>query len=198
MSTERSARVTLWRAYPPFIRRVRVEPLTVRSYREAIKTICARVVEYDLIERLDKMTAEQVMVALGDVNTVSALADLLCPEAPRGFFKVWSSNYNLGAMMRGVVEVETRDGISAMWALLDWSGERVKKGGTIAADIIMIGRAFSMSPDDIFSMPMRHFLELCDLLSLSSEMAYKVSTHGDPTLDPDAPPTPLPSRPVTH
>lgn len=188
----RVARVNLYRAIPPFVNRVTVGPITVRAFREGLKLVAGSVAEFALKVGRD-VTEADVFKALGDVKVCAGIADLICLDQPRGFFEVWSNNRNLRALMRGIVEVETLDGLSQMWGLLDWSGERVKKGGGLAADIITISRVQGISPQAIFDMPMRDFLDLCDLLQLSAEMGYRAQAGDDPTLDPGAEPTPLPN-----
>lgn len=192
----RTATVRLYRAVPPFVNRVTVGPITVRAFRDGLKVMADRVFEFGKAVRQDgPLTEADVWKALGDVNVVAALADLVCIGQPRGFFKVWSSNRNLKALMRAVVEVETTDGLARIWGLLDWTGERVKKGGGFGADLETIARMDHVSPLSLFDVPMADFLDRCDLMERSAEMGYRSDAGDDPTLDPNAEPTPLP---VTH
>jgi hypothetical protein len=192
----RTATVRLYRAIPPFVNRVTVGPITVRGFRDFLKRMGDGVFAFGEKIKKDALSESDVWKALGDVNVVADLADIVCVGQPRGFFKVWSSNRNLRALMRGVVEVETMDGIARIWGLLDWSGERVKKGGGFGADIETIARMDQVSPLSLFDAPMQDFLERCDLIKASAAMGYRSGAGDDPTLDPEAEPTPLPNR--TH
>jgi hypothetical protein len=190
----RTASVTLWRAIPPFRKRVTIGPITVRSFRDAIKRMGDRVFEFARLSGGDEMlTTEQVWKALGDWECFSDIADLIVMGERRGFWKTWSTNRNASALMAGVVEVETPEGIARMWGLLDWTGERVKKGGGFNADLEIVARLDHVSPVTLFETPMRDFLDRCDLLKEAAAMGYSASHGDDPTLDPSAEPTPLPN-----
>ena len=188
----RAKRITLFRLLPfPSFKRVTVARITVRGFREAVKVGLARVLEWSTALP-GKPTPEAAMESLGDPATVAALADLVCVgEAPR-FFRRWHSQKNAVRIMRASREVEGDGGWTRILALIDWTGEKVKRGGGLVADIAALcGIYKNLTPLDVLDMAMQDLLDLCDCVTLSAKAAEGAEFLDDPTMDPEAKPTPL-------
>jgi hypothetical protein len=184
-------RVTLFRLLPfPAYKRVTVGRITVRGFREAVKIGLSRLLEF-AAEHDGKPTEAEAQFALGDPATTAALADLICIGQPRGFFRRWHSQRNASRVIEASWEVENDPGWARMLALIDWTGERVKKGGGLVMDIAALCKLYSLTPLDVLTMPMQDFLDLCDCVSAGAKAARDAEMREDPTLDPEAEPTAL-------
>lgn len=188
---EHAKRVTLFRLLPfPSFKRVTMGRITVRGFREAVRIGLARLLEF-AAEHDGKPTPEQMQFALGDPATAAALADLICHGQARGFFRRWHSHRNLVRLMGASWEVENDPGWTRMFALIDWTGEKVKKGGGLVMDIAALCRLYSVTPLEILGWTMQDFLDVCDCVSAGAKAAQDAEMREDPTLDPEAEPTPL-------
>lgn len=192
----RGKTVTLFRLLPfPSFKRVTVARITVRGFREAVKVGLARVLEWSN-ELPDKPTPEAALESLGHPPTVAALADLVCVGQRPRFFRAWHSQKNAARLMNASREVEGDGGWTRILALIDWSGEKVKRGGGLVADIAAVcGIYRNLSPIEVLDMTMQDFLDLCDCVSSSAKAAEDAALLDDPTMDPEAKPTPLTNVP---
>lgn len=184
-------RVVLWRILPfPAWKRVTVQRITVRGFREAVRVATEHVLGFtDRLGR--KPTPEEALQSLGDPEVCDRFADLIAVgERPR-FYRRWRSQGNGTRLMRASRDVEGDGGWPRLTALIDWSGERVKAGGGIGSDIRAICRIWALSPLVVLDMAMQDFLDLCDFVGQANEAAHKEAMRDDPTLDPNAEPTPL-------
>jgi len=191
----RARRVTLFRVLPfPSFKRVTVARITVRGFREAMKIGLARVLEFSA--RLSEApTPEAALESLGDPATVAALADLVCIGQRPRFFRRWHSQKNAVRLMRASQEVEGDGGWTRILALIDWTGERVKRGGGLVADIGNLCKLYRTTPVEIFNMTMQDFLDTCDCITMAAKAAEEAEFLDDPTMDPEAKPTPLTNVP---
>jgi hypothetical protein len=190
-------KVTLFRLLPfPSWKRVTVARITVRGFREALRVGLARLLEWSAGQP-GKPTPEAGLQCLGDPTTVAALADLVCVAQRPRFFRRWHSQRNAVRLMRASREVEgvDPDGWGRMLALIDWGGERVKKGGGLVSDIAAICRIYGMTPVQVLDMPMQDFLDICDCTAGAAKAAEEAEILEDPTMDPNAKPTPLTNVP---
>lgn len=191
----RTKRVTLWRLLPfPGFKRVTVAPITVRGFREAMRIGLARLLEF-AAECDGKPTAEQAETALGDPATVAGLADLICRQERPGFFRRWHSHANVVRLMGASWEVENDPGWKRILGLIDLTGERVKRGGGLVCDIAAICRLYSLSPPQVLEWTMQDFLDTADCVTTSARAAEEAELLDDPTMDPEAKPTPLTNVP---
>lgn len=170
---------------------VRVGRITVRGFREATRIALARVLAFSATLP-GKPTPEQALACLGDEATVTALADLICVGQPRRFFSRWFSQQNAVRIMRASRDAEGDGGWQRMLDLIDWTGEKVKRGGGLVSDIAALCRIYpNLTPLDILDMAMQDFLDLCDCITAAGKAAQEAAFLEDPTMDPDAKPTPL-------
>lgn len=184
-------RITLFRLLPfPSWRRVTVARISVRGFREAVKIGLSRLLEF-AAEHDGKPTEAEAQFALGDPATTAALADLICVGQPKGFFRRWHSQRNASRIMGASWEVEDDPGWARMLALIDWSGEKVKKGGGLMNDVITLCKLYGMTPPQVLNMTMQDFLDTCDCVSAGAKAARDAEMREDPTLDPEAEPTSL-------
>ena len=188
---EHAKRITLFRLLPfPWFRRVTVTRITVRGFQKAAAIGLSRLLEFGA--QFDgKPTPEQAEFALGDPATVAQLADFICIGQARGFFRRWHTQRNLVRLMGASWEVENDPGWRRMLALVDFTGERVKKGGGLVMDINALCKLYGKTPPEILGWTMQDFLDTCDCVSAGAKAAVEAEMREDPTLDPNAEPTPL-------
>lgn len=188
-------RVVLFRLLPfPSFKRVTVGRITVRGFREAMKIGLARVLDWSAALP-EKPTPDAALESLGDPATVAALADLVCLAQPPRFFRRWHSQKNAVRLMRASREVEGDGGWTRILALIDWSGEKVKRGGGLIVDISAVCKLYNRTPIDVLNWSMQDFLDTCDCITSSAKAAEDAEMLEDPTMDPEAKPTPLSSVP---
>lgn len=184
-------RVTLFRLLPfPSWKRVTVARITVRGFREAMKIGVARLLEFSAALP-DKPTDEAALQSLGDPATVAALADLVCLGPRARFFRRWHSQRNAVRLMRASREVEGDGGWTRILALIDWTGEKVKSGGGLNVDIAAICKLYGKTPPEVLGWTMQDFLDTCDCITSAAQAAEVEALRDDPTMDPNAKPTPL-------
>lgn len=191
----RAKRITLFRLLPfPSFKRVTVARITVRGFRDAMKIGLGRVLDWSA-GLPDKPTPDAALESLGNPATVAALVDLVCiGERPR-FFRRWHSQKNAVRIMRASQEVEGDGGWTRILALIDWTGDKVKRGGGLVADIASVCKFYSMTPVVIFDTTMQDFLDTCDCITMAAKAAEDIELLDDPTMDPEAKPTPLTNVP---
>jgi len=188
-------RVVLFRLLPfPSFRRVTVARITVRGFREAMKIGIARVLEFSA-GLPEALTPEAALESLGDPATIAALADLVCTGQRPRFFRRWHSQKSAVRLMRASREVEGDGGWTRILALIDWTGEKVKRGGGLVADIGNLCKLYRTTPVEVLNMTMQDFLDTCDCVTSSAKAAEEAELLDDPTMDPEAKPTPLTNVP---
>jgi len=175
----------------PSWKRVTVARITVRGFRAGLKIALSRVLDWSATLP-GKPTPDAALESLGDPVTVAALADLVCPGERPGFFRRWHSQKNAVRLMRAIREAEGDGGWTRILALIDWTGEKVKRGGGLVADIAALCRIYpGLTPLDVLGMTMQDFLDTCDCITLATKAANDAELLDDPTMDPEAKPTPL-------
>src|SRR5882672_5216264 len=83
---ERTARITLWRARPPFLRRVTVRSFTVRSWMAFTRRASAILSDRKVKASAKWGSAADIAALELGAREWSDIADLACPEEPSGFF----------------------------------------------------------------------------------------------------------------
>lgn len=190
------ANVNLFRLLPPFRLRVAVHRITVRGFIEALRLCGQRVLASDL--DLPKATPAQILNLLGAADLCAAVADLLVDGQRPRFFLRWASDFNARRIMRASMEAEGDEGWTRICSIVDWTGKRPKAGGGLMADVGRLCKIYpGLTPVKVLAMPMQDFLDECEFVGLANDAAAGARFASDPTLDPDAEPTPLSGLPST-
>jgi len=168
-----------------------VQQVTLGGFIEALRAAGAKVLAFrDQVRKGGPMSDTDVVMALAHPDVCAALADVLCAERPRGWFRPWHSQANITRMLQAT---QGTTDWGRLVAQLDFSGKkRARKGGSLHGDAILLGRILGVNPAEIIdAWPMERFLDLCEAVMQDTEAARDAEVLDDPTMDPEAKPTPL-------
>jgi len=191
---------------------VTVYQVTLGGFIEALRVATEHVFRFqDVVKKGAEMTQHDVNLALLHPEVCKTIADVLCPEMPRGWFEPWHSQANIQKMLNAASKTSDWKRLIGQ---LDFSGgtaaaaegEAVgtgkKKGrgpkkarrrrGTLYTDAILVSRILGVNPAEVIDgWTMERFLDVTDALVRSKEAAEEEEIAKDPTMDPDAEPSPL-------
>lgn len=209
---QRTARLTLWRLTPPFRKTVEIQRITLGGFLEVLNLVAPKVAAA-MVQKGAPLDEPEFRLALADADTWSAGADFVAVGQRVGFLHGWLrgrlsgafARHNANALLAASRAVEgegqwtryldTLQKPPATPAPLPAPGGAVKrrKGGGLMADALLIARTFGVLPDVVKAMALRDFLDLCDAMNGEIERGESdpESAAYDPTLDPNAEPTPI-------
>ncbi|SRR6266571_2551101 len=168
-----------------------VYQVTLGGFVEALRVAGEYVFRFrNEVKKGAPLIETEVVLALGHPNVCASMADVLCPDQPRAWYRPWHSTANLRRMLQAARQ--TSDW-SRLVGELDFSGKKKpgqrRRRGTLVTDAVTLARVLGVSPAEIIdAWPMERFLDVCEALNIAAEDAQRSE---DPTLDPDAEPTPL-------
>lgn len=189
----RRVRVQLHRRQGKKLRSVTVEVLqvTLGGFIECLRAAGNKAQEFR-VKVLDgaAMSERDAVMALGHPDVCAAVADALCPDQPRGWFRPWQSARNMLKMLEGARQ--TSDW-SRLIAQLNPAGNGPRPGrGSLYSDAITVARILGVNPQEIIDVwSMERFLDICDGMVKAADSAREAEMLEDPTMDPNAEPTPL-------
>ena len=205
---QRTARLILWRARPPFRKVVRVQRITLGGFLELLRTLAPKVAEA-VLSMGDRFTFEEMLRTKTDAASVSAFADLVTVEQPAGFMLDWLrpdgqvSARNAAALLAASRAAEgdgqwTRylNQLQNPAPASQPEGKKKTRGGGLSADAQDVAKVFGVAPWHVEALTLHDFLNLCETLNLRMAEAEEESESNDPTLNPNAEPTPLPKRSI--
>lgn len=195
---------------------VTVYQVTLRGFTEAVRAGAEYVLRFREQVRGGKdLTERDVVMALAHPAVTAAIADVLCPAMPRGWFEPWHSVANIQRM------VDAARKTSDWWRLISElnlvnpeagkgkgakdgaaappqpsSPAQKRKGTGLYEDAVLLARMVGVNPLEVIDVwPMEHFLDVAESLvrarEVMQEQAAADGLAGDPTSDPDAKPTPI-------
>lgn len=178
---------------------VPVYQATLGGFIEALRVAGEYVLRFrQEVRKGQDLTAHDVVMALAHPVVCSGIADVLCPGMPRGWFEPWHSQKNIERMLDGARKTSDWGRLVAQ---LDFDGaaKRAGKGvgsrkkkGSLYGDAILLGRMLGVNPQEIIhAWPMEHFLDTVEAVLREKDAANDAELEEDPTMDPDAKPTPL-------
>lgn len=184
----RTARVRLWRLWPPGCRTVVVGSLAVRDLGTAL-TIVGLVVER-YIRAVGRAPARNVeLLAYVSDHEVAGIAALLCQGERRGFYLRWIrrrrgkltrlSRLNNGRMLEALGEVVDADKVMTLINTNPGPDQR----GSMDADIEALCRHYpGITPAQVWDWPCEDLVDAIRGVDAGARAR-------DPTLDPEAIPT---------
>lgn len=177
----KTATVKLFRAIPPWIKRVVIGQVSVGGFVEIARAAANKTAELKVATVAD-ITGEQIIRSLREPE-FCLFADCVTVGARPGYFSSWMSLRNFRAIMDA--SALTNDWPRLM-AILNFDGKTPHKRGGIMSDLQAIARMFpGLDPMTIMrEWAMEDFLSFCDSLNLQA-------TSEDPTEDPDVRPLSL-------
>lgn len=172
---------------------VLVYQVTLGGFQEALRVAGEYVLRFrDQVKKGAALTERDNWLALSHPDVCAGVADVLCPDQPRDWYRPWHSHDNHFRMLDAARK--TSDW-SRLIAQLDFTGEKRKgrgKGGSLYGDAILLGRVLMVNPIEIIDVwPMERFLDTCEALIRNQEAAQEAEFLDDPTMDPEAKPSPL-------
>jgi hypothetical protein len=186
---------------------VTVYQVTLGGFIEALRVATEHVFRFqDVVKKGAEMTQHDVNLALLHPEVCKAVADVLCPDMPRGWFEPWHSQGNIQRMLdaasktsdwkRLIGELDFSGGAAAAAEAGGKGGRKPKKArkrrGTLYTDAILVSRILGVNPAEVIDgWTMERFLDVTDALVRSKEAAEEEQLLSDPTMDPDAAPSPL-------
>jgi len=170
--------------------KVTVYQVTLHGFTEALGVAAEYVLKFrDQVKKGAELQDTDVVMALAHPTVCNAVADVLCPDLPRGWYEPWHSKANVIRMLDAARK--TSDG-GRLVGELDFSGKKRAGKGSLYGDAILLGRILGVNAHEIIhEWPMEHFLDTCKAVIRSKEAAQEAEFADDPTMDPEAKPTPL-------
>jgi hypothetical protein len=167
-----------------------VQQVTLGGFIEALRVAGTWVMKLrDQVKKGQDLTERDVMLFLLHPEVCKGVADVLCPEMPRGWYEDWHSEANVKRMLEAARK--TSDW-SRLLAQLDFSGNKRGGKGSLYGDAILLGRIIGVNPLEILDVwPMERFLDMVEGVIRDKEVAEEEELREDPTMDPEAKPTPL-------
>ena len=208
---QRTARLVLWRARPPFRKVVAVQRITLGGFLALLRTVAPKVAAA-MQEAGRGLTDLELIHAPGVATqeTVAAFADLIALDQSAGFMVPWLDGRFGGAFARRNTDAllaasRAAEGDGAWTRFLGTlnrapaaptPGAKKARGGGLAADRDDVARIWGVGPWVIEQLPLQTFLDYCDAINRRMDEADEEQLLGDPLMDPNAEPTPLPKRTV--
>jgi hypothetical protein len=174
-----------------------VYQVTLRGFTEATRAAAHYSVRFiQEVKKGEKLTDRELRMALAHPDCAAAIADVLCPSMPRGWWAQWHSVQNLTRM------IDAARKTSDWWRLVcELKVIDPKDGGKPAdqaraaglyEDAVMLARMLGVNPQEVIDgWPMEHFLDVAESLIQAKKAADEAELAADPTMDPHAKPTPL-------
>lgn len=172
---------------------VLVHQVTLGGFIEVLRVAGHKVEEFQAIVRKGEyLVARDIWLALAHPEFCAGIADVLCPDRPRGWFRPWWSQANIARMIEAARATSDWGRLVEQLRLPGPGKKPSRKSGSLYADAILLGRILSVNPQEIIdAWPMERFLDLCDAVIRDTEAAKEEEMLEDPTMDPEAKPTPL-------
>lgn len=169
---------------------VLVYQVTLGGFIEILRVAGQKVKEFQLqVRKGGDITPTDVRLALAHPDVCAGVADALCPDQPRDWFRRWYSQPNVARMFEAA---RGTSDWSRLIAQLDFSGKKHTGKGSLESDAIMVARLLNVNPREVlYEWPMEHFLDMCEALIRQKEAAQEAEFLDDPTMDPEAKPTPI-------
>lgn len=197
---ERRATLTLWRLSPPFRRAVEVRQITVGGFLDLVRTVAPKAAAA-LVKSGRPLTDVDLIRACADADTMAGFADLVLVDQPVGFMRGW-----LDGRLGGFFARRNTDALLAACRVVEGDGQWTRflsclnrgtpgqderkpkgKGGGLMADVLTVSGLLGLDPNQIRrDWFLRDFLDMCDSLNLMATARQ----YEDPTMDPDAEPSP--------
>jgi hypothetical protein len=169
---------------------VKVLQVSLGGFTEALKAAGSKILQFrEMVLQGRDMTDLDVARVLAHPDVTAAIADILCPNQPRGWFRPWHSERNILRMLNAA-------GATSDWGRLigqlSLSGEGRQGRGSLFADAISVARILGISPAEVIDeWSMERFLDVCDGILRANEVAKRDEMLDDPTMNPEAEPSPL-------
>jgi hypothetical protein len=178
---------------------VTVYQVTLRGFTEAARAAASFSVRFiQEVKKGKPLTQRELYMALAHPECAAAIADVLCPSMPRGWWAPWHSVPNLARM------VDAARKTSDWWRLVcelyvvdPKDGGKAREGAGarptgLYEDAVLLARILGVNPQEVIDVwPMEHFLDVAQSLIQAKKAADEAELLADPTMDPHAKPTPL-------
>lgn len=188
----RKVRVQLHRRQGKRLRSVTVIVLQVSlgGFIECLRAAGNKVMEFRAkVLRGRDMTDRDAILAMGHPDVCSAIADVLCPDQPRGWYRPWHSEANVRKMLQAAAQTSDWNRLIGQ---LNLSGTARPGRGSLYGDALTVARILQVNPQEVLDeWSMERFLDICDELLASTRAAQEAEMFEDPSMDPEAKPTPL-------
>lgn len=177
---------------------VLVYQVTLGGFIEALRVAGQYILKFrDEVRQGGEISERDVRLALLHPEVCAAVADVLCPDQPRGWFRPWHSQKNVIRMLAAASQTSDWGRIVKELNFPGAKGTpakeaRRKRGGGLVGDALLLGRIIGVNPQEIIdAWPLERFLDLCEAVIKDTEAAKEAELLEDPTMDPEAKPTPL-------
>lgn len=162
----RTVGVRLWRAAPPFTKRVTVGQITVAGFLELLRLLVGKAAEVRTLAGRD-VSPEELIRELREPE-FNALADSVCRGEEAGFFSRWLSLRNVRAIYLASFKVNNW---TRIFSCVDWSGQKKRRKGSLVGDIQAMCMMFpGLDPMTVQNeWPMEDFLAFIDAMNLTIE-----------------------------
>lgn len=178
---------------------VTVYQVTLGGFIEALRAAGESVMRYRETVRpgAPALSQEDVWLALSHPDVCCSVADVLCPDQPRDWYRPWHSKDNHFRMLDAARKTSDWDRLIKQIQFPGAEGQpaataRRKRGGTLYSDALLLGQIIHVNPQEIIDVwPMERFLDLCEAVIRDTEAAQEEERYSDPTWDPEAKPTPI-------
>jgi hypothetical protein len=190
----RTARLVLWRPWPPFRKAVTVRAITVGGYLQLLERTKARIEALARAGKGEQPDLALVIASLFREEEIAALADLVCLRQRPGFFRAWLpsgflcwllrprlarayAGAQIDRLLQASREAEGENGWSRIIAstlrVPEPGAKRQKgQGGGLMADLIVLSKMLGLDPLEIRdTWSMQDFLTLCESLNLIAAQA---------------------------
>lgn len=173
-------------------RTVVVYQVTLGGFIEALRVAGEQLMRFRVIVRKGgKLSLRDVKLALLHPAVCIAVADVLCPREPRGWYEPWHSEKNVARMLLGAQQTSDWGRLIGQLSL-SGGKKNPKRQGDLTTDAIALARLMEVNPMEVIhGWPMERFLDLADGMIREREAAAAAEYSDDPTMDPEAKPTPL-------
>jgi hypothetical protein len=183
-----------------------VYQVTLGGFIEALRVATEHVFRFqDVVKKGADMTQHDVNLALLHPEVCKTVADVLCPEEPRGWFEAWHTQENITRMLDAATKTsdwrrligqlqfgKTVEEPAAEGGKRKRRTKAQKTKGNLFTDAILVARMLGVNPAEVIDgWTMERFLDVVDGMVRSKEAAEEEQLRADPTMDPDAEPTPL-------
>jgi len=201
----RKIRVRLTRRVGKKVRstQVVVRQVTLGGFQEALRVAGEAIYSFQrTMLKGGPLSGHAVGMALAMPEATVGIADVLCPDMPRGWFLLWHSERNIHRMIAAAQQTsdwgrligELKLGVPGTKPAEPpkKQGKKDRKGVGLYDDAIALARILGVNPREIIDeWPMERFLDMAESVVRSIEAAKDEEFLADPTMDPDAKPTPL-------
>ncbi len=162
--------VRLWRAYPPFSKRVMVGQITVSGFMELLRLLVSKAASVRMEAGADVMPYDLIK-AMREPE-FNALADAVCKGEEAGFFERWLSLRNVKSVYLASFRVNDW---ARIFSCVDWTASKKKRRGSLVGDIQIISQLYHIDPMAIHLWPMEDFLAFVDAMNLAVEEVAEVT-----------------------